>query len=83
MSLGYRGSLQIVNEIAPDERRAEVVSSYLVACFVGNALPVIGIGVLTALTGRLTASIAFAGVVAALAVAALTLHRLDPARALA
>jgi hypothetical protein len=26
-ALGYRGSLQVINEIAPADRRAEVVSS--------------------------------------------------------
>jgi MFS family permease len=45
--LGYRGSLQVVNEIAPADKRAAVVSSYFVCCFIGNALPVIGVGVLT------------------------------------
>jgi MFS family permease len=75
MALGYRGSLQVVNDIAPDERRAEVVSSYLIACFTGNSVPVIGLGVLTTLTDPLIASIAFAGTVAALAIAALGWHR--------
>jgi len=76
LALGYRGSLETINEIAPDDRRAEVVSSFFVACFVGNSVPVIGIGVLGTLTAPLTASIAFACTVALLAVAALTWHRL-------
>jgi MFS family permease len=42
-ALGYRGSLQVINKIAPEDRRAEVTSSYFVCCFVGNALPVIGV----------------------------------------
>jgi MFS family permease len=46
--LGYRGSLQVINQIAPPLRRAEVASSYFIACFVGNSLPVIGIGWLAA-----------------------------------
>ena len=75
MGFGYRGSLQVVNEIAPDERRAEVVSTYFVACFIGNSLPVIGLGVLTTLTDPLPASIAFGGTVAALSLAALWWHR--------
>jgi hypothetical protein len=41
--------LQIVNQIAPDNRRAEVVSSYLMFCYAGVSLPVIGIGVLSAI----------------------------------
>ena len=51
-ALGYRGSLQIVNQIAPDSRRAEVVSSYLMFCYAGVSLPVIGIGVLSAIGHR-------------------------------
>jgi hypothetical protein len=42
--LGYRGSLQVANQIAPADKRAAVVSSYFVCCFVGNALPVIAAG---------------------------------------
>ena len=71
MALGYRGSLQVVNEISPEDRRAEVVSTYYIACFVGNSLPVIGLGVLSALTEPLLASVVFACTVAALSVAAL------------
>lgn len=71
MALGYRGSLQVVNEIAPDDRRAEFASSYFIACFVGNSVPVIGLGVMSTLTSPLAGSIVFAGVVAALAVGAL------------
>jgi MFS family permease len=71
MALGYRGSLEVVNAIAPDDRRAEVVSSYFIACFVGNSVPVIGIGVLSTLTGPVVASVAFACTVGAMSVAAL------------
>ena len=44
--LGYRGSLQVTNHIALPERRAEIVSSYFICGFAGNALPVIGVGVI-------------------------------------
>jgi MFS family permease len=44
--VGNRGSLQVVNQIAPENRRAQVVSSYFVCAFAGNALPVIGVGVI-------------------------------------
>ena len=43
--LGYRGSLEVINRIAPADRRSEVVSSSLIALFAGNSVPVIGIGV--------------------------------------
>jgi MFS family permease len=75
MSLGYRGSLEVVNQLAPDDRRAEVVSSYFIACFIGNSIPVIGLGVLSTLTDPLTASVVFACTVGALAIAALAGHR--------
>jgi MFS family permease len=71
--LGYRGSLEVVNRIAPPDRRSEVVSSYLVACFAGNSVPVIGIGVLSSLTSTLFAHVTFAAVITALAgIAAVT-----------
>lgn len=75
MALGYRGSLQVVNQIAPDDRRAEVVSSYYIACFVGNSVPVIGLGVLTTLSDPFIASVAFASMIAVLALGAIGWHR--------
>jgi MFS family permease len=69
--LGYRGSLQMVNQIAPEEERAAVVSSYFVCCFIGNALPVIGVGVLSSFTKSIVADIAFACMITAFALAAL------------
>jgi predicted MFS family arabinose efflux permease len=65
--LGYRGSLEVINRIAPADRRSEVVSSYLVACFAGNSVPVIGIGLMAAATSSLIAHITFAAVITALA----------------
>ncbi|RWQ66955.1 MFS transporter [Mesorhizobium sp.] len=59
-ALGYRGSLQVVNQIAPADRRAEVVSAFFICCFCGNALPVIGIGILSTVTSATMASLAFA-----------------------
>jgi MFS family permease len=68
--LGYRGSLQVVNQIAPAERRAEVVSSYFVCGFSGNALPVIGVGVIATYADAITASMTFAAMIAIFAVVA-------------
>jgi MFS family permease len=70
-ALGYRGSLAVVNRIAPDDRRSEVVSSYLVAVYLGNSLPIIGIGVLSAFVGSLAADLVFAVVITLCAGAAL------------
>jgi MFS family permease len=69
--LGYRGSLQVVNQIAPQDRRAEVVSSYLVCVFAGNALPVIGVGVISTLASLTTASLVFAVTISVFALVAL------------
>jgi MFS family permease len=65
--LGYRGSLEVINRIAPADQRSEVVSSYLIALFAGNSVPVIGIGALSAMAGALTAHVTFAAVITMLA----------------
>lgn len=79
--LGYRGSLEVINRIAPAERRSEVVSSYLIALFAGNSLPVIGIGVLSASTSASFAHVVFAAVITVLAgIAALTGIKYGPGR---
>ena len=69
--LGYRGSLQVVNQIAPAKKRAAIVSSYFVCCFTGNALPVIGVGVLSRFTNTAIADLAFAGTIGIFALIAL------------
>jgi MFS family permease len=70
-ALGYRGGLQVVNRIAPADRRAEVVSAFFICCFCGNALPVIGIGILSTVAGAITASLAFAATIALFSAVAL------------
>ena len=70
-ALGYRGGLQVVNQIAPAERRAEVVSAFFICCFCGNALPVIGIGVLSSWANATVASLAFAGMITIFSLVAL------------
>ena len=70
-ALGYRGSLQITNQIAPPERRAEIVSSYLICAFAGNALPVIGVGIISTLASPIAASLAFAATIVVFALLAL------------
>jgi hypothetical protein len=68
--LGIRGSLQVVNEIAPAEQRAQVASTYYIAGFAGNSIPVIGVGLLTAITTPITASLTFACTIATFALGA-------------
>jgi hypothetical protein len=41
----FLGSLSAANRLAPAERRAQVVSSYFVLCYVGLTVPVIAVGI--------------------------------------
>ena len=41
----FIGSLSTANRLAPAERRGQVVSSYFVFCYLGLAVPVIGVGI--------------------------------------
>lgn len=70
-ALGYRGSLEVVNRIAPKEQRSEVVSSYLIAVYLGNSVPVIGIGILSEWLSSVDTDVVFASIVTMLAVGAL------------
>ena len=79
--LGYRGSLEVINRIAPGDRRSEVVSSYMIAIFAGNSVPVIGIGFLSAASTAFTAHVIFAAVLTVLAgVAMLTGLKFRPGK---
>jgi MFS family permease len=69
--LCYRGALQVVQRIAPDARRAEVVSCFLLACFLGNSLPVVGVGLLSQVASADVAEGSFAAMVVVLALAAI------------
>jgi MFS family permease len=73
-ALGYRGSLQVVNQIAPEQRRASIVSSYFICAFTGNALPVIGVGVISTMAGAVVADTAFAALIIVFALAALAMR---------
>jgi MFS family permease len=70
-ALGYRGSLQVVNQIAPAEQRAGVASAYFLVCFIGNSLPVIAVAMLTRTFNSLIADSVFAVTLAVLALTAL------------
>jgi MFS family permease len=80
-ALGYRGSLQVVNQIAPAEQRAGVSSVYFIVCFIGNSLPVVAVAALTRAFNSLVADSVFAVTLAVLALAALAVAiRTNPAR---
>jgi MFS family permease len=68
--LGSRFSLQVINEIAPENRRSEMVSSYLVACYCGISLPVIGIGLVSQASTPLVVNSIFAVFTSMLAIVA-------------
>jgi MFS family permease len=72
VGFGYRGSLQLVNELAPGTHRAEVVSTFLMFCYLGVSLPVVGIALLSAATTPIAAETAFAAIIAAFALFAIS-----------
>lgn len=69
--LGYRCELQVVNEMAPGEQRAELISAYLIVCYAAISLPVVGIGIMSTLAAPAAADATFGALVVLLAVAAL------------
>jgi MFS family permease len=78
-ALGYRGSLQVVNQIAPADQRAGVSSVYFIVCFIGNSLPVTAVAALTRAFDSLVADSAFAITLAILALGALAMSLRLPA----
>jgi len=70
-ALGYRGGLAVVNALADADRRAEIASTYFVCCFLGNALPIVGVTALTQTLGAEQASEVFAIVLSAIGLCAL------------
>lgn len=77
----FMGSLADVSEMAPENRKANVVASYYVVVYVGTAVPVIGVGALAGPVGLVRAIEVFAVVVGTfcvLGLAALLLQRVRP-----
>ena len=72
VGLAYRGSLQLVNELAPNTHRAEVVSTFLMFCYLGVSLPVVGIALLSAATTPIISETTFAAMIAAFALFAVS-----------
>jgi len=70
--LAFMGSLGDVNEIAPDDRKADVVATYYVAVYVSTAVPATGVGLLTGPLGLLPAVSIFSYVVLAVCAGGLT-----------
>src|SRR5215831_1782415 len=72
VGLAYRGSLQLVNELAPDSHRAEVVSTFLMFCYLGVSVPVVGIALLAAATTPIISETTFAAMITAFALFAIS-----------
>ena len=62
--LMFKGAIGIVTEISLPERRAEAVAGYFLACYVGLAGPVIGLGALTQIASTRVSLLVFAGLLA-------------------
>jgi MFS family permease len=70
--LTFMGSLGDVAEIAPEDRKADIVASYYVVVYLGTALPVVGVGVLATILSFTTAIQIFGYAVIAICFAGLT-----------
>lgn len=67
IALGHRGALAVVNQIAPPDARAGLVSIYFVICFFGNSLPIVAVGFISTMYGPITATACFAAFMIVLA----------------
>ena len=78
--LVFLGGLTAVNQHAPAERHADVLSSFYVVIYLGVGLPVIGVGFLATVIGLLPAVQWFAAVAALISLATLALLAWRPSR---
>lgn len=69
--LAFMGSLGDVSEMAPTERKGDIVASYYVVIYIATALPAVGVGVLAQLASLSTAFLVFACIVIAICLAGL------------
>lgn len=82
--VAFLGSLALVNHVAPAHRRAEIVSAWNLVGYVALSAPVVGVGVLTGVTGLqsatgiFTAAVVATSLVTLVAVAASQRRRLTP-----
>jgi MFS family permease len=71
MGMAFMGSLGDVNELAPDDRKGDMVASYYVVVYLATALPPIGVAGLTEATNASTAIQVFGYLVIGVCVAGL------------
>jgi MFS family permease len=70
VGLIFRGGLSEINAQAPASSRAQAVSTFFAAAYLGLGLPVVLIGLITLATGTIDASASVAGLVAVVILAA-------------
>lgn len=78
--LAFGGSLGAVNAVAPDHRRADILSSYYVIVYLGLSVPIIGVGFIALATGQLVAVQIFAYAIIGACLAGIAAHYLDARR---
>lgn len=67
----YLAGLNIVNAVAPEAHRAELLSAFFVACYVGFSVPALGVGLIANRIGLYSAIVGAAFVLSAVAAATL------------
>jgi sugar phosphate permease len=80
--LGFLGAQDDLNRLAPPERRGEINAALYTCVYLGVALPVIGVGVLSDFTTLTTAVVAFAFVTGTAAIAVALWHLASGGRGL-
>ncbi len=80
LGLAFMGGLGLVGQVAPAASRAEVLSACYVVIYLGESIPVLGVGYGADLVGLYPAVVAFAAVIGGLGLltALLSLRRRDP-----
>jgi MFS family permease len=71
----FIGSLSTANRLAPADRRAQLVSSYFAFCYLGLAIPVIGVGIASEHFGIFRSVLVCSIALAALSVVSLAVFR--------
>ena len=66
IGLAFMGSLAAINQAAPPEQRAALVSAFYVAAYGGVSVPVVGVGLLAQGTSLLVSSLCLTAVIALL-----------------
>ena len=61
--LAFLGSQQLVDQVSPEERRAEIFSAFYVVLYLGATLPALGVGFGAGLIGFLPAVVVFAALI--------------------